>query len=39
VPLAIDEFPVLFVAAANAEGDTICTAPKNCGSRNPTASR
>ena len=23
VPLAIDEFPVLFVAAANAEGDTI----------------
>lgn len=39
VPLAIDEFPVLFVAAACAEGAPSCVAPKSCGSRSRTVSR
>jgi 3-phosphoshikimate 1-carboxyvinyltransferase len=39
VPLAIDEFPVLFVAAAVLKVVPCCVAPKSCGSRSRTASR
>ena len=39
VPLAIDEFPVLFIAAACAAGETRGQrAPRNCGSRRATGS-
>ncbi len=40
VPLAIDEFPVFFVAAACAEGETRgARAPRNCASRRAIGSR
>ncbi|MGA4816527.1 hypothetical protein ACPA9J_22485 [Pseudomonas aeruginosa] len=39
MPQAIDEFPVLFVAAACAEGARSCVAPKRRGSGNRTVSR
>jgi 5-enolpyruvylshikimate-3-phosphate synthase len=34
VPLAIDEFPALFIAAACAEGQTVLTVLLNCVSKN-----